>query len=136
MNIPTPPPAKTIQSAAIHTLEDGFQAASSKTKSNSPTTWQNVKEKANVQSKDVSEGDKSTSDVNIKKKQNVVLSMNNNQLGQDITLTTMLAETPIKTAYFSKKQSTEKNASEKDLLNYIKSLVKEASMEKITKTLG
>ena len=37
---------------------------------------------------------------------------------------------------FAKQPGIDKKASENDLLKYIKSLVKEASMEKITQTLG
>ncbi len=150
LSVPTPPPAKTIQSAPIHTLIELNQSAvkeatnanssnitkATNVKSSNITSLQNWKEQANVaQSQLYSEGDKSTSDINMKNKQNAVLFLNNNQASENMKFRPMLAETQLKNSYLSKPPSADKKTSEKDLLNYIKSLVKEASMEK-SQTLG
>ena len=88
-------------------------------------------------SQTLSEGDKSTSDINSKNKQNFFLSLENPTSFYKKNFTKYDEEAPIiNVVVFAKQPGIDKKASENDLLKYIKSLVKEASMEKITQTLG
>ena len=85
LSIPTPPPSKTIQSAAILTLEELQSGTVTQAKIGAPNIllWnisntQTLKEGNKIpDSQTLSEGDKSTSDINSKNKQNFFLSLEN-----------------------------------------------------------
>ena len=145
LSIPTPPPSKTIQSAAILTLEELQSGTVTQAKIGAPNIllWnisntQTLKEGNKIpDSQTLSEGDKSTSDINSKNKQNFFLSLENPTSFYKKNFTKYDEEAPIiNVVDFAKQPGIDKKASENDLLKYIKSLVKEASMEKITQTLG
>ena len=142
LSVPTPPPAKTIQSSAIHTLEELPQGSTIKQEDkinleiNSKNEQNSISSNKNDNKQSYNEGDKSTLDFNTKNKQNIFLSKDKNrESGVVKDSLNNIVEGTVKRENFAT-PSTVKKASEKDLLNYIKSLVKEASLEKITETLG
>lgn len=144
LSVPTPPPAKTIQSAPIHTLEElqiapKPQEHHKEVKNNLLKSSLDNRHNFNEGGKTTyvnhfSEGDKSSPDVNSKIKQNFFLSKN--QDGYTKTVVNLQEKQPTKMGETVLQPSIDKQTSEKDLLKYIKSLVKEASMEKITEALG
>jgi hypothetical protein len=140
LSIPTPPPSKTIQSAAIQTLEELPSAYSKVEINNSLLSSINNNQILNYNNQVnkvqfYSEGDKSTSDTK-NKKQNFFLIDEEPLYINSINLTKFNYAQPTKLAEISGQFDVNKKASEQNLLKYIKNLVKEASMEKITQTLG